>query len=72
MSEVARAAVDSDPGDHGAVQDQEDRGGGTGGPRASATAGKPTFRDVFGVTEFRALWLAQLLSVAGDHSPGSP
>ena len=26
-----------------------------------------TFRDVFAVTEFRALWLAQLLSVAGDQ-----
>ena len=26
-----------------------------------------TFRDVFGVAEFRALWLAQLLSVVGDQ-----
>jgi predicted MFS family arabinose efflux permease len=26
-----------------------------------------TFRDVFAVAEFRALWLAQLLSVAGDQ-----
>jgi MFS family permease len=26
-----------------------------------------TFRDVFGVAEFRALWLAQLLSVIGDQ-----
>lgn len=26
-----------------------------------------TFRDVFGVREFRALWLAQLLSVVGDQ-----
>jgi Major Facilitator Superfamily len=28
---------------------------------------KATFRDVFAVAEFRALWLAQLLSVAGDQ-----
>jgi predicted MFS family arabinose efflux permease len=28
---------------------------------------KATFRDVFMVTEFRALWLAQLLSVVGDQ-----
>ncbi|MGD0560720.1 MAG: MFS transporter [Streptosporangiaceae bacterium] len=28
---------------------------------------KTTFRDVFSVAEFRALWLAQLLSVAGDQ-----
>jgi predicted MFS family arabinose efflux permease len=27
----------------------------------------PTFRNVFGVTEFRALWLAHVLSVAGDQ-----
>jgi MFS family permease len=27
----------------------------------------PGFRDVFGLAEFRALWLAQLLSVAGDQ-----
>ena len=30
-------------------------------------AGKATFRDIFAVAEFRALWLAQLLSVAGDQ-----
>jgi MFS family permease len=30
-------------------------------------AARPTFRDVFGDREFRALWLAQLLSVAGDQ-----
>jgi predicted MFS family arabinose efflux permease len=29
--------------------------------------GRPTFREVFGLAEFRALWLAQLLSVAGDQ-----
>jgi MFS family permease len=36
----------------------------------AARAGDParaTFRDVFGVTEFRALWAAQLLSVIGDQ-----
>ena len=30
-------------------------------------AARTTFRDVFAVAEFRALWLAQLLSVAGDQ-----
>jgi len=30
-------------------------------------AAKTTFRDVFAVTEFRALWAAQLLSVIGDQ-----
>jgi MFS family permease len=30
-------------------------------------AGRATYRDVFGVSEFRNLWLAQLLSVAGDQ-----
>jgi len=30
-------------------------------------AAKTTFRDVFAVREFRALWLAQLLSVVGDQ-----
>lgn len=34
---------------------------------APGSAGKATFRDVFAVAEFRALWLAQLLSVAGDQ-----
>jgi MFS family permease len=34
---------------------------------ASAATGKATFRDVFAVAEFRALWLAQLLSLAGDQ-----
>jgi MFS family permease len=29
--------------------------------------GRASFRDVFGVPEFRALWLAQMLSVAGDQ-----
>src|SRR6478672_9582221 len=30
-------------------------------------AAKTTFRDVFAVAEFRALWMAQLLSVIGDQ-----
>lgn len=30
-------------------------------------AAKTTFRDAFAVTEFRALWVAQLLSVVGDQ-----
>lgn len=30
-------------------------------------AARTTFRDVFAIAEFRALWLAQLLSVAGDQ-----
>ncbi len=30
-------------------------------------AARATFRDVFAMAEFRALWLAQLLSVAGDQ-----
>ena len=34
---------------------------------ASEQATRTTFRDVFTVTEFRALWLAQLLSVVGDQ-----
>jgi predicted MFS family arabinose efflux permease len=33
----------------------------------AAQAEKTTFRDVFAVAEFRALWLAQLLSVVGDQ-----
>ena len=28
---------------------------------------RATYRDVFGVSEFRNLWLAQLLSVSGDQ-----
>ena len=34
---------------------------------ATEQAAKTTFRDVFGVAEFRALWLAQFLSVIGDQ-----
>lgn len=39
----------------------------TAAARAPADPGKPTFRQIFANTEFRALWLAQLLSVAGDQ-----
>jgi MFS family permease len=34
---------------------------------ATERAAKTTFRDVFAVGEFRALWVAQLLSVVGDQ-----
>src|SRR5260370_14706801 len=34
---------------------------------ATEQSAKATFRDVFAVAEFRALWLAQLLSVVGDQ-----
>jgi MFS family permease len=33
----------------------------------AAAARRTTFAEVFGVAEFRALWLAQVLSVAGDQ-----
>jgi MFS family permease len=39
----------------------------TRGGASEQAAKKTTFRDVFAVAEFRALWLAQLLSVAGDQ-----
>ena len=32
-----------------------------------STVQRATYREVFAVAEFRALWLAQLLSVAGDQ-----
>jgi predicted MFS family arabinose efflux permease len=35
--------------------------------RASAQATRTPFREVFAVAEFRALWMAQLLSVVGDQ-----
>jgi MFS family permease len=35
--------------------------------RPPANPAKPTFRQIFAIGEFRALWLAQLLSVAGDQ-----
>ena len=31
------------------------------------TSSRPGFRDVFGLAEFRALWLAQMLSASGDQ-----
>ena len=34
---------------------------------ATEQASRTTFRDVFAVAEFRALWAAQLLSVVGDQ-----
>jgi MFS family permease len=34
---------------------------------AADRPGKTTFREIFAVPEFRALWLAQILSVAGDQ-----
>ena len=35
--------------------------------RAAVAARRTTFAEVFGVAEFRALWFAQVLSVAGDQ-----
>jgi MFS family permease len=37
------------------------------GPVSGTPARRTVFRDVFAVAEFRALWLAQILSVAGDQ-----
>ena len=37
------------------------------GPAGESPAPKAAFRDVFGVPEFRALWLGQILSVGGDQ-----
>ena len=34
---------------------------------ATEQAARTSFRDVFAVAEFRALWMAQLLSVVGDQ-----
>ena len=43
----------------------------SGGPAAGHQPGPQepgaTFRDVFAVSEFRALWSAQLLSITGDQ-----
>src|SRR5213082_2722567 len=36
-------------------------------PAGNTRPANATFTQVFAVTEFRALWLAQLLSVAGDQ-----
>src|SRR6516225_2104842 len=37
------------------------------GQRKGAVPARATFRDVFAVREFRALWLSEILSVAGDR-----
>ena len=52
-----------------AVQAPAPAAQGTGGrsPGARAPASRATFTQVFAVAEFRALWLAMLLSVAGDQ-----
>jgi MFS family permease len=55
----ARTTVGSAPRDA--------RGSGDSGTSAAPAARTATFRDIFGLAEFRALWLAQLLSVAGDQ-----
>jgi MFS family permease len=55
----ARTAVGSAPRDS---TDSGDSGG-----SEAPVAQKATFRDIFGLAEFRAVWLAQLLSVAGDQ-----
>src|ERR1700761_7230159 len=34
---------------------------------SSAVAPRATFRDVFGVREFRSVWFSEILSVAGDR-----
>jgi MFS family permease len=39
----------------------------TGSSVATTTARRASFRDVFAVREFRALWASQILSVAGDR-----
>ena len=38
-----------------------------GAPGAIPAPSRATFGEVFAITEFRALWLAQVLSVAGDQ-----
>jgi MFS family permease len=37
------------------------------GQRKGVVPGRATFRDVFAVREFRALWFSEILSVAGDR-----
>jgi MFS family permease len=44
-----------------------DGAGPTAASRTPSRSGQPTFREIFAVAEFRALWLAQLQSVAGDQ-----
>jgi MFS family permease len=63
VSGTARAAVGRDAADRRPLRDPLTPGSAGVAP----VVGKTTFRQVFGVTEFRALWLAQLLSVAGEQ-----
>jgi MFS family permease len=51
----------------GSVAEGALRGAAATGGAAPGTAARATFRGVFANSEFRALWLAQLLSVAGDQ-----
>ena len=44
-----------------------DNGGLNRPPRKGAVPPRATFRDVFAVREFRALWFSEILSVAGDR-----
>jgi len=55
-----------------ALQEETAINGEAGRPVAEAGApserpARATFREIFGLAEFRALWLAQLLSVVGDQ-----
>jgi MFS family permease len=63
VSGTASTAVGRDPGDPRSSRDPDTSGSASARP----APGEATFREVFAVTEFRALWLAQLLSVAGDQ-----
>jgi MFS family permease len=66
VDRAARTAASSAPAGGSDAREAGDSGSsGTGAVRAPAR--QATFRDVFGLAEFRALWLAQLLSVAGDQ-----
>jgi len=49
------------------AQDTEDTIAGSAGLATESPVPRAVFRDVFSVGEFRALWLAQVLSVAGDQ-----
>jgi MFS family permease len=55
------------PGQETELEIAADGAAQTAGSRTPFRSGQPTFREVFAVGEFRALWLAQLLSVAGDQ-----
>jgi predicted MFS family arabinose efflux permease len=49
------------------MTDRADRGLDRRGTATTAVPPRATFRDVFAVREFRALWLSEVLSVAGDR-----